>query len=75
MLILVMVTLLVVVTMAVAGLLWVVAGAVPLVRCPSCHHLARTVPPSAHACLHCHYQHMRQSLHHIRGDGRGAAMS
>jgi hypothetical protein len=75
MLIVVMLTLIVVVTMAVAGSVWVVSGAARLVPCPSCHHPARTVPPGAHACLHCHYQRLLHSIHRTHGDGQGVATS
>jgi hypothetical protein len=75
MLIVVMLTLIVVVTMAVAGSVWVLSGAARLVRCPSCHHPARTVPQGAHVCLYCHYQRLLHNVHRSHGDGQGVVTS
>lgn len=63
-----MVTLLVVTAIAVVGVLGVV-GSIHLVPCPSCHHMVRTIPPSASFCVHCHYQRTRHVLHLDRASG------
>jgi hypothetical protein len=65
---LVILTLSVVTAMLAAGLIGVLRP-VRLVRCPSCQHMARTVPASATACVHCHYQRVLHALHLPRGAG------